>query len=268
MSDSLRPQTAACEAPLSVGFSRQDYWSELPCPPQFHSESILWLHAMKMSNMEGSSKSPNTSSLTTNSNETSGGHSGTPQPGGWKPGDRALSVQPRPDSDNHKGVLAWSRQAAAPLYRWAFYLFHISRLHLRIYFVEMSFLLKISAMETCCCDSIFQCLCFWGVGTPGGKSLLLEIQGWVDFIPFGDSRVPASVPQSHHIILSPLKNLMSEFLWKNSAFPRESDMHPQLAPRTTSGCVTLLTFLSFALFTYQRRQVVPPFFILFKLKHS
>ena len=25
--------TVACEAPLSVGFSRQEYWSELPCPP-------------------------------------------------------------------------------------------------------------------------------------------------------------------------------------------------------------------------------------------
>ena len=25
--------TVACQAPLSVGFSRQEYWSELPCPP-------------------------------------------------------------------------------------------------------------------------------------------------------------------------------------------------------------------------------------------
>ena len=24
--------TTACEAPLSMGFSRQEYWSELPCP--------------------------------------------------------------------------------------------------------------------------------------------------------------------------------------------------------------------------------------------
>ena len=23
----------ACQAPLSVGFSRQEYWSGLPCPP-------------------------------------------------------------------------------------------------------------------------------------------------------------------------------------------------------------------------------------------
>ena len=27
------PGTAACQAPLSMGFSRQEYWSRLPCPP-------------------------------------------------------------------------------------------------------------------------------------------------------------------------------------------------------------------------------------------
>ena len=25
--------TIACQAPLSMGFSRQEYWSRLPCPP-------------------------------------------------------------------------------------------------------------------------------------------------------------------------------------------------------------------------------------------
>ena len=25
--------TVACQAPLSMGFSRQEYWSEFPCPP-------------------------------------------------------------------------------------------------------------------------------------------------------------------------------------------------------------------------------------------
>ena len=25
--------TIACQAPLSMGFSRQEYWSALPCPP-------------------------------------------------------------------------------------------------------------------------------------------------------------------------------------------------------------------------------------------
>ena len=27
------PQPVACQAPLSMGFSRQEYWSGLPCPP-------------------------------------------------------------------------------------------------------------------------------------------------------------------------------------------------------------------------------------------
>ena len=27
------PWTAACQAPLSLGFPRQEYWSGLPCPP-------------------------------------------------------------------------------------------------------------------------------------------------------------------------------------------------------------------------------------------
>ena len=26
--------TKTCQAPLSMGFSRQEYWSGLPCPPQ------------------------------------------------------------------------------------------------------------------------------------------------------------------------------------------------------------------------------------------
>ena len=34
MSDSLRLLwTVACQAPLSMGFSRQEYWRGLPCPP-------------------------------------------------------------------------------------------------------------------------------------------------------------------------------------------------------------------------------------------
>ena len=28
--------TIACQAPLSMGFSRQEYWSGLPCPPPGH----------------------------------------------------------------------------------------------------------------------------------------------------------------------------------------------------------------------------------------
>ena len=33
MSDSVTPWTAAHQASLSMGFSRQEYWNELPCPP-------------------------------------------------------------------------------------------------------------------------------------------------------------------------------------------------------------------------------------------
>ena len=34
VSDSLQPPwTAACQVPLSMGLSRQEYWSGLPCPP-------------------------------------------------------------------------------------------------------------------------------------------------------------------------------------------------------------------------------------------
>ena len=32
MSDTIIPWTVACQAPLSMGFSRQDYWSGLPRP--------------------------------------------------------------------------------------------------------------------------------------------------------------------------------------------------------------------------------------------
>ena len=33
MSDSLQPMDWTPQAPLSMGFSRQEYWSGLPCPP-------------------------------------------------------------------------------------------------------------------------------------------------------------------------------------------------------------------------------------------
>ena len=29
----VTPRTAACQVPLSMGLSRQEYWSGLPCPP-------------------------------------------------------------------------------------------------------------------------------------------------------------------------------------------------------------------------------------------
>ena len=30
---SLQPRTVACQAPLFLGFSKQEYWRGLPCPP-------------------------------------------------------------------------------------------------------------------------------------------------------------------------------------------------------------------------------------------
>ena len=29
----VNPWTVACQVPLSMGFSRQEYWNGLPCPP-------------------------------------------------------------------------------------------------------------------------------------------------------------------------------------------------------------------------------------------
>ena len=33
MSDSAMPWTVTCQASLPMGFSRQEYWGGLPCPP-------------------------------------------------------------------------------------------------------------------------------------------------------------------------------------------------------------------------------------------
>ena len=33
VSDSATPWTVACQAPLSMGFSKKEYWSGLLCPP-------------------------------------------------------------------------------------------------------------------------------------------------------------------------------------------------------------------------------------------
>ena len=33
--------TVACQAPLSKEFSRQEYWSGLPCPPRYYTKTIL-----------------------------------------------------------------------------------------------------------------------------------------------------------------------------------------------------------------------------------
>ena len=39
-SDCVTLRTAALQAPLSVGFSRQEYWSGLPFPPPMHESEV------------------------------------------------------------------------------------------------------------------------------------------------------------------------------------------------------------------------------------
>ena len=53
-------------------------FTEVSCHALLNLTTVRVFYVMKMSNMEGPSKSPKTSSLTTNSNETSGGHSDAP----------------------------------------------------------------------------------------------------------------------------------------------------------------------------------------------
>ena len=40
----VTPRTVACQALLSMGFSRQQYWSGLPCPPQAHTQTQAKTH--------------------------------------------------------------------------------------------------------------------------------------------------------------------------------------------------------------------------------
>ena len=43
MSDSLRLHRLACQVPLPMGFSRQEYWSGLPCSPPENPDSEIKL---------------------------------------------------------------------------------------------------------------------------------------------------------------------------------------------------------------------------------
>ena len=36
----VTPETAAHQAPLSLGFSRQEHWSGLPCPSPMHESEV------------------------------------------------------------------------------------------------------------------------------------------------------------------------------------------------------------------------------------
>ena len=52
------PRTAAHQAPLSTGFSRQEYWSELPLPSPRESleQSIFWMCLNILRGYQGSIK--------------------------------------------------------------------------------------------------------------------------------------------------------------------------------------------------------------------
>ena len=45
----VTPWTVACQAPPSMGFSRQEYWSELPFPSPSTSPNLLQLYVHKHS---------------------------------------------------------------------------------------------------------------------------------------------------------------------------------------------------------------------------
>ena len=75
MSDSVwSPQAAACQAPLSLGFSRQEYWNGLPFPSPMHACTlsrfshvwhcvILWTAALQAPLSTGFSRQENWSGL-------------------------------------------------------------------------------------------------------------------------------------------------------------------------------------------------------------
>ena len=61
MSDSATPWTIACQGPRSMGFPKQEYWSELPVPstgdfpyPKIEPESLAWQADSLSLNHQGS----------------------------------------------------------------------------------------------------------------------------------------------------------------------------------------------------------------------
>ena len=56
----MTPWTAACQAPLSMGFSRQEYWSGLPCPPP---GDLSWTSRHDNASHPGSCRSLNLGAL-------------------------------------------------------------------------------------------------------------------------------------------------------------------------------------------------------------
>ena len=90
------PWTVAHQAPLFLGFSRQEYWSGLPCPPPGDlPDPGVELMSLYVSCIGRQHKVPNTCSceMTTSQHDTGvdvrenkGKHWGCEQPGGGEPG--------------------------------------------------------------------------------------------------------------------------------------------------------------------------------------
>ena len=51
-SDSVTLWTVARQAPLSMGFSKQEYWSGLPCPPPGELTPALQADSLPLSHQE------------------------------------------------------------------------------------------------------------------------------------------------------------------------------------------------------------------------
>ena len=64
MSDSLEtPWTVARQAPLSMGFSRQEYWTGLPCPSPGYYVPYAMLNTFQILTLFSNSASQNTTMI-------------------------------------------------------------------------------------------------------------------------------------------------------------------------------------------------------------
>ena len=73
------PWTAARQSPLSMGFSRQEYWSGLPCPPP--GESSRPMDRTQVFHIAAAAAAKSCQSCPTLCNPTDGSTSGFPVPG-------------------------------------------------------------------------------------------------------------------------------------------------------------------------------------------
>ena len=80
----VTPWTTAYQAPPSMGFSRQEYWSGLPLPSPFYTCSTLWYIVISLFLLKWSL---GTSLVVVNKNQpaNTGDMGLIPDPGGWRP---------------------------------------------------------------------------------------------------------------------------------------------------------------------------------------